>query len=140
MRPPNDEMQLTGGEGGLCVLDSPALPRSSRSATEVERLHAGLEPLRRQGLELPRTRQAMKQRRSAANDDGMNDDAVLVDEPQLLERNRELGRADEDTPLGLRFERRDRLAKVTLHPDRVLPRKVAPRPRHDVLRLRLELL
>src|SRR5262249_24238899 len=40
----------------------------------------------------------------------------------------------------LRFQRRDRLAKVTLHLDRVLPRKVAPRARHDVLRLRLELL
>src|SRR5262249_3394195 len=64
----------------------------------------------------------------------------LVDEPQLLERSRELGRSDEDTPLGLRFQRRDRLAKVTLHLDRVLPRKVAPRARHDVLRLRLELL
>src|SRR5262245_24767868 len=89
---------------------------------------------------MPRTRQAMKQRRSAATDDGMNDDAVLVDEPQLLERHRELGRSDEDTPLGLRFQRRDRLAKVTLHLDRVLPRKVAPRARHDVLRLRLELL
>src|SRR5499433_3658454 len=89
---------------------------------------------------MPRTRQAMKQRRPAATDDGMNDDAVLVDEPQLLERSRELGRSDEDTPLGLRFQRRDRLAKVTLHLDRVLPRKVAPRARHDVLRLRLELL
>src|SRR5262245_32428077 len=82
----------------------------------------------------------MKQRRPAATDDGMDDDAVLVDEPQLLERSRELGRSDEDTTLGLRFQRRDRLAKVTLHPDRVLPRKVAPRARHDVLRLRLELL
>src|SRR5215472_10788780 len=89
---------------------------------------------------MPRTRQAMKQRRPAATDDGMNDDAVLVDEPQLLERSRELGRSDEDTPLGLRFQRRDRLAKVTLHLERVLPRKVAPRARHDVLRLRLELL
>src|SRR5215470_12152209 len=116
------------------------LPRSPRFATEVERLHAGLEPLRRQELEMPRTRQAMKQRRPAATDDGMNDDAVLVDEPQLLERSRELGRSDEDTSLGLRFQRRDRLAKVTLHLDRVLPRKVAPRARHDVLRLRLELL
>src|SRR5271156_2149549 len=74
---------------------------------------------------MPRTRQAMKQRRPAATDDGMNDDAVLV---------------DESPPLGLRFQRRDRLAKVTLHLDRVLPRKVAPRARHDVLRLRLELL
>src|SRR5262249_2214866 len=46
---------------------------------------------------MPRTRQAMKQRRPAATDDGMNDDAVLVDEPQLLERSRELGRSDEDT-------------------------------------------
>src|SRR5882757_4902900 len=89
---------------------------------------------------MPRTREAMKQRRPAATDDGMNDDAVLVDEPQLLERSRELGRSDEDTPLGLRFQRRDRLAKVTLDLDRVLPRKVAPRARHDVLRLRLELL
>src|SRR5881394_3308131 len=89
---------------------------------------------------MPRTRQAMKQRRPAATDDGMNDDAVLVDEPQLLERSRELGRSDEDTPLGLRFQRRDRLAKVTLHLDRVLPRKIAPRARHDVLRLCLELL
>src|SRR5687767_12091840 len=89
---------------------------------------------------MPRTRQALKQRRPAATDDGMNDDAVLVDEPQLLERSRELGRSDEDTPLGLRFQRRDRLAKVTLHLDRVRPRKVAPRTRHDVLRLRLELL
>src|SRR3954447_21298458 len=89
---------------------------------------------------MPRTRQAMKQRRPAATDDGMNDDAVLVDEPQLLERSRELGRSDEDTPLGLRFQCRDRLAKVTLHLDRVLPRKVVPRARHDVLRLRLELL
>jgi hypothetical protein len=44
----------------------------------------------------------MKQRRPAATDDGMNDDAVLVDEPQLLERSRELGRSDEDTSLGLR--------------------------------------
>src|SRR5256885_2965419 len=70
----------------------------------------------------------------------MNDDAVLVDEPQLLERSRELGRSDEDTPLGLRFQRRDRLAKSPLHLDRVLPRKVAPRARHDVLSLRLELL
>jgi len=67
---------------------------------------------------MPRTGQAMKQRRPAATDDGMNDDAVLVDEPQLLERSRELGRSDEDTPLGLRFQRRDRLAKVTLHLDR----------------------
>src|SRR5215471_14913655 len=82
----------------------------------------------------------MKQRRPAATDDGMNDDAVLVDEPQLLERSRELGRSDENTPLDLRFQRRDRLAKVTLYLDRVLPRKVAPRARHDVLRLRLELL
>src|SRR5256885_15620832 len=89
---------------------------------------------------MPRTRQAMKQCRPAATDDGMNDDAVLVDEPQLLERSRELGRSDEDTPLGLRLQRRDRLAKITLHLDRVLPRKVAPRARHDVLRLRLELL
>ena len=48
---------------------------------------------------MPRTRQAMKQRRPAATDDGMNDDAVLVDEPQLLERSRELGRSDEDTPV-----------------------------------------
>ena len=63
---------------------------------------------------MPRTRQAMKQRRPAATDDGMNDDAVLVDESQLLERSRELGRSDEDTPLGLRFQRRDRLAKITL--------------------------
>ncbi len=39
----------------------------------------------------------MKQRRPAATDDGMNDDAVLVDEPQLLERSRELGRSNEDT-------------------------------------------
>jgi hypothetical protein len=31
---------------------------------------------------MPRTRQAMKQRRPAATDDGMNDDAVLVDEPE----------------------------------------------------------
>src|SRR4029450_9221379 len=89
---------------------------------------------------MPRTRQAMKQRRPAATDDGMNDDAVLVDEPQFLERSRELGRSDEDTPLGLRFQRRDRLAKVTLHLDRVLPRKVAPRARHDGLRRRPELL
>src|SRR6185295_9776038 len=87
---------------------------------------------------MSRTRQAMKQRRPAATDDGMNDDAVLVDEPQLLERSRESGRSDEDTLLGLRFQRRDRLAKVTLHLDRVLPGKVAPRARHDVLRLRLE--
>src|SRR5262245_3301787 len=89
---------------------------------------------------MPRTREAMKQRRAAAADEGMNDDAVLVDEPQLLERRRELGRSDEDTPLGLRFQRRDRLAKVTIHLDRVLPRKVAPRARHDILRLCLELL
>src|SRR5215467_4860510 len=89
---------------------------------------------------MPRTRQAMKQRWPAATDDGMNDDAVLVDEPQLLERSRELGRSDEDTALGLRFQRRDRLAKVALHLDRVPPRKVAPRARHDELRLRLELL
>src|SRR5689334_16180913 len=82
-----------------------------RFATQVERLHAGLEPLRRQELEVPRTRQAMKQRRPAATDDGMNDDAVLVDEPQLLERGRELVRSDQDTPLGLRLQRRDRLAK-----------------------------
>ena len=34
---------------------------------------------------MPRTRQAMKQRRPAATDDGMNDDAVLVDEPELRE-------------------------------------------------------
>src|SRR5690348_7450469 len=100
------------------------VPRSPRFATEVERLHAGLEPLRRQELEMPRARQPMKQRRSAATDDGMNDDAVLVDEPQLLECSRELRRSDEDTSLGLRFERGDRLAKVTLHLDRVLPRKV----------------
>ena len=89
---------------------------------------------------MPRTRQAMKQRRPAATDDGMNDDAVLVDEPQLLERNRELWRSDKDTPLGLRFQRRDRLSKVALQLNRVLPRKVAPRARHDVLRLRFELL
>src|SRR5690242_6119480 len=82
----------------------------------------------------------MKQRRPAATDDGMKDDAVLVDEPQLLERRRELRRSDEDTSLGLRFQRRDRLAQVTLDLDRVLPRKVAPRARHDVLRLRFELL
>ena len=50
------------------------------------RLHAGVEPLRRDELETPRTRQAMKQSRPAATDDGMNDDAVLVDEPELLER------------------------------------------------------
>src|SRR3954471_21709743 len=89
---------------------------------------------------MPRTRQAMKQRRPAATYDGMNDEAVLVDEPQLLERSGELGRSDEDTPLGLCFQRRDRLAKVTLHLDRVLPWKVAPGARHDVLRLRFELL
>ena len=89
---------------------------------------------------MPRTRQAMKQRRPAATDDGMNDDAVLVDEPQLLERNRELWRSDKDTRLGLRFQRRDRLSKVALQLNRVLPRKVAPRARHDVLRLRFELL
>src|SRR3984893_19127189 len=89
---------------------------------------------------MPCTRQAMKQRRPAATDGGMNDDAVLVDEPQLLERSRELGRSDEDTPLGLRFQRRDRLAKVTVHLDRVLPRKVAPRARNDVLGLGLGLL
>src|SRR3954465_639755 len=71
----------------------------------------------------------MKQGRTGTTDDGMNDDAVLVDEPHLLERSRELGRSDEDPPLGLRFQRRDRLAKVTLHLDRVLPRKVAPRGR-----------
>src|SRR3989442_646470 len=53
----------------------------------------------------------MKQRRPAATDDGMKDDAVLVDEPELLERSRELGRSDEDTALGLRFQRRDRLTK-----------------------------
>src|SRR5215510_1737161 len=100
--------------------------RSSRPGTEVVRLHAGLEPPRRQELEVPRARQAMEQRRPAATDDRMNDDAVLVDEPQLLERSRELGRSDEETPLGLRFQRRDRLAKVPLHLDRVLPRKVAP--------------
>ena len=73
----------------------------------------------------------MKQRRPATTDDGMKDDAVLVDEPPLLERSRELGRSDEDTPLGLRFQRRDRLAKVTLYVDRVLPRKLAPRAELD---------
>ena len=52
---------------------------SSRLATEVERLHAGFEPLRRKELETPRTGQAMKQRRPATTDDGMNDEAVLVD-------------------------------------------------------------
>jgi hypothetical protein len=45
----------------------------------------------------------MKQRRPAATDDGMNDDAVLVDEPEPLERSRELGRSDEDTPLVFAF-------------------------------------
>src|SRR4051794_20002500 len=89
---------------------------------------------------MSRARQAMKQRRPAATDDGMNDDAVIVDEPQLLERSRELRRSNEDTSLGLRLQCRDRLAKVTLQPDRVLPRKVAPRARHHVLRLRLQLL
>src|SRR5512138_4022856 len=74
-------------------------PRSSRLATEVERLHAGLEALRRQELETPRARQTMKQRWPAASDDRMNDDAVLVDEPQLLERGGELGSSDEDAPL-----------------------------------------
>ena len=57
----------------------------------------------------------MKQRRPAATDDGVKDDAVFVDEPELLERRRELGRSDEDTSLGLRFQRRDRLAQVTIH-------------------------
>jgi hypothetical protein len=52
------------------------LPRSSRVATEVVRLHAGLEPLCREELEMPRTGQAMKQRRPAATDNGMNDDAI----------------------------------------------------------------
>src|SRR3954466_14177963 len=89
---------------------------------------------------MPRARHAMKQRRPAATDDGMKDDAVLVDEPELLERSRQLGRSDEDTALGLRFQRRDRLAKLTLPLDRVLPRKVAARARHDILGLRLELL
>ena len=47
---------------------------------------------------MPRARQAMKQRRPAATDDGMNDDAVIVDEPQLLERSRELGRSLLEAP------------------------------------------
>src|ERR1700748_1218332 len=89
---------------------------------------------------MPRTRQAMKQRRPAPTDDRMNDDAVLVDEPQLLERSRELGRPHEHPPLRLCFQLRDRRAKVTRHLNRVPPRKVTPRARHDVLRLRLELL
>src|SRR5256885_14861999 len=89
---------------------------------------------------MSRAGQAVKQRRPAATDDRMKDDAILVDEPELFERSRELGRSDEDTSLGLLFQRRDRLAKVTLHLDRVLPGKVAPRARDDVLRLRLELL
>src|SRR5690606_34542958 len=106
----------------------------------MKRLRARLEALRREELKLSRAQQTMKQGRLMAAGDGMNDDAVLVDEPELLKCNRELGSSDEDTSRGLCFQRRDRLAEVTLQLDRVLPRKVVPRARDDVLRLRLKLL
>src|SRR5580693_1826408 len=65
---------------------------------------------------MPRTRQAMKQRRPAATDDGMNDDAVLVDEPQLLERSRdERVRVDRCPPVrGIRWTVRGRGSEVSV--------------------------
>src|SRR6187399_2751970 len=92
----------------------PTERRLASFATEVERLRAGREPLRRYRLELPPARQAVKQGWPTATDDRVNDDAVLVDEAPLLERRRELRRADENTPLGLCFQCRDCLAKVPL--------------------------
>ena len=67
----------------------------------VQRHHAGLQGLRRDELEVPRALQALKQRRPVAGDDGMDDDAVLVDQPQLLERGGELGAAHEHAARGL---------------------------------------
>ena len=66
--------------------DAPGRAASSRLAAVVERQRAGLQALRRDKLELSRGLQALKQGRPMAGEDRVEDETVLVDQPQALER------------------------------------------------------
>src|SRR5258707_1185150 len=64
---------------------------SSFLAAVMQRHRAGLQALRRDELEAPRALQALKQGRPVAREDRVDDETVLVDQPQPLERGRERG-------------------------------------------------
>ncbi len=63
--------------------------RSSLFAAVMHRHHAGLQAVRGDEIETPRALQALKQGRSMAGEDRVDDDAVLVDQPHPLERGRQ---------------------------------------------------
>jgi hypothetical protein len=50
------------------------------------RQHSGLQARRRDELEAPHALQTLKQGRPVSGEDRVDDDTVLVDQPQLLER------------------------------------------------------
>ena len=52
----------------------------------MRRHRAGLQACRRDELEAAHAREALKQGRPVAGEDRVDDDTVLFDEPQLLER------------------------------------------------------
>ena len=78
---------------------------SSRLAAVVERQRAGLQALRRDKLEVSRGLQALKQGRPMAGEDRVEDETVLVDQPQALERGRQHWAAHEHALRRLLLER-----------------------------------
>src|SRR5689334_12318412 len=77
---------------------------SSRLAAVVERQRAGLQVLRRDKLEVSRGLQALKQGRPMACEDRVEDETVLVDQSQALERGRQHWAAHEHALRGLLLE------------------------------------
>src|SRR3954463_5759087 len=76
-------------------------------ATVMQRHHAGCQAPGREELEPARALEAVKQRRSVAREDRMDDETVPVDQPQSLERGRQPGAAHEEAGRGLFLELRD---------------------------------
>src|SRR5215471_5118487 len=73
----------------------PGLIGSSLFAAVMHCHLAGLQAVRRDELEPPRGLQALKQGRPVAGDDRVDDETVLVDQSQPLERGRECEAAHE---------------------------------------------
>src|SRR5439155_6080610 len=96
-------------------------------AAVMQRDRAGLQALRRDELEAPRAFQALKQGRPVAREDRMDDETVLVDQPQPLERGRERGASHEQAARGLLLELAHGLEQIPLDAEGVVPREVAAR-------------